>query len=140
MTERRNNPNAASAPLDFSRFYSSPASKSEEMHQLLAEIERKCREMKLENSNLTGENPGAVTENPGEVNENPGEVNKNPEEVNENPGEVNENPGKDDKEEEKMEEPLAEKWFHISDAHVSEVSVERVLKCQAYLLFYERTL
>ena len=132
MTERRNNPDA-SAPLDFSRFYSSPASKSEEMHQLLAEIERKCREMKLENSNLTGENPGAVTENPGEVN-------KNPEEVNENPGEVSQNPGKDDKEEEKMEEPLAEKWFHISDAHVSEVSVERVLKCQAYLLFYERTL
>ena len=132
MIERRNNPDA-SAPLDFSRFYSSPASKSEEMHQLLAEIERKCREMKLENSNLTGENPGAVTENPGEVN-------KNPEEVNENPGEVSQNPGKDDKEEEKMEEPLAEKWFHISDAHVSEVSVERVLKCQAYLLFYERTL
>ena len=38
------------------------------------------------------------------------------------------------------EPPLAEKWFHISDASVSEVSVERVLKCQAYLLFYERTL
>ena len=124
MIERRNNPDA-SAPLDFSRFYSSPASKSEEMHQLLAEIERKCREMKLENSNLTGENPGAVTENPGEVNE--------------NPGEVNEIPRKEEEIEEKMEEPLAEKWFHISDAHVSEVSVEGVLKCQAYLLFYERT-
>ena len=30
------------------------------------------------------------------------------------------------------------RWFHISDTHVSEVSLERVLKSQAYLLFYER--
>lgn len=31
-----------------------------------------------------------------------------------------------------------EKWFYISDAHVSEVSVAKVLKVQAYILFYER--
>ena len=30
------------------------------------------------------------------------------------------------------------KWYYISDAHVSEVSEEKVMKCQAYLLFYER--
>ena len=32
----------------------------------------------------------------------------------------------------------AGKWYHISDASVSEVQEERVKKCQAYLLFYER--
>lgn len=30
------------------------------------------------------------------------------------------------------------RWFHISDTHVAEVSESTVLKCQAYLLFYER--
>jgi ubiquitin C-terminal hydrolase len=30
------------------------------------------------------------------------------------------------------------RWFYISDSHVSEVGLERVLKAQAYLLFYER--
>ena len=30
------------------------------------------------------------------------------------------------------------KWYHISDTSVVEVSEEKVLKCQAYLLFYER--
>ena len=67
------------------------------------------------------------------------EIGENPGNPNENPGNPKEIPGIDE-EKEKAEEPLAEKWFHISDAHVSEVSVERVLKCQAYLLFYERTM
>lgn len=30
------------------------------------------------------------------------------------------------------------KWFHVSDSSVSEVGEEKVLKSQAYLLFYER--
>ncbi len=30
------------------------------------------------------------------------------------------------------------KWYHISDTHVTEASEDKVLKCQAYLLFYER--
>ena len=30
------------------------------------------------------------------------------------------------------------KWFYISDSHVSEVNVDKVLRSQAYLLFYER--
>lgn len=30
------------------------------------------------------------------------------------------------------------KWFYVSDTHVAEVSAERVLRAQAYLLFYER--
>lgn len=29
-------------------------------------------------------------------------------------------------------------WFHISDAHVRQVSIEQVLNREAYLLFYER--
>lgn len=29
-------------------------------------------------------------------------------------------------------------WWHISDAHVQKSSLAAVLKCEAYLLFYER--
>ena len=36
------------------------------------------------------------------------------------------------------EELPGTRWFHISDSHVSEVGLERVLKANAYLLFYER--
>ena len=32
------------------------------------------------------------------------------------------------------------KWFHVSDSSVTEVNEEKVLRSQAYLLFYERTL
>lgn len=35
-------------------------------------------------------------------------------------------------------DPGLTKWYHISDSSVAEVSEDRVLKCQAYLLFYER--
>jgi hypothetical protein len=31
-----------------------------------------------------------------------------------------------------------DKWFYISDSHVAEVNVAKVLKTQAYILFYER--
>lgn len=31
-----------------------------------------------------------------------------------------------------------ERWFHISDSQVNEVNVNRVMKTQAYILFYER--
>lgn len=36
------------------------------------------------------------------------------------------------------EEVKAGRWFHVSDAYVAEVNIERVMKAQAYLLFYER--
>ena len=37
--------------------------------------------------------------------------------------------------------PPPGRWFHISDSHVSEVKdVSNVLRCQAYILFYERIL
>lgn len=29
-------------------------------------------------------------------------------------------------------------WYHASDAHVREVSLEEVLRCEAYILFYEK--
>lgn len=32
----------------------------------------------------------------------------------------------------------SDRWFYISDAHVTEVNVSRVLKAQAYILFYQR--
>ncbi|GKE83035.1 ubiquitin carboxyl-terminal hydrolase 2-like protein, partial [Tanacetum coccineum] len=28
-------------------------------------------------------------------------------------------------------------WYHASDAYVREVSLEEVLRCKAYILFYE---
>ena len=68
------------------KFYSAPTAKNEEIHRLLAEIERKSQELP------------EVTELP-------------------------ELPGK---------------WYHISDTSVTEATEEKVLKCQAYLLFYER--
>nr|XP_045592831.1 ubiquitin carboxyl-terminal hydrolase 16-like isoform X3 [Procambarus clarkii] len=40
--------------------------------------------------------------------------------------------------EEFEEEVRAGRWFHVSDTYVAEVNIERVLKAQAYLLFYER--
>lgn len=43
-------------------------------------------------------------------------------------------------EEEKQSTAGDKRWFLVSDSHVSEVSEDRVLKSQAYLLFYERTL
>ena len=36
------------------------------------------------------------------------------------------------------EEVKAGRWFHVSDTYVAEVNIERVMKAQAYLLFYER--
>ena len=37
-------------------------------------------------------------------------------------------------------EPESEpgRWFHVSDTHVAEVVLDKVLKVQAHLLFYER--
>ena len=35
-------------------------------------------------------------------------------------------------------EPVAGTWFYVSDTHVVEVTEAKVLKAQAYLLFYER--
>ncbi|CAB3992006.1 ubiquitin carboxyl-terminal hydrolase 16-like [Paramuricea clavata] len=44
-----------------------------------------------------------------------------------------------DKRESYVHEGLSSsRWFYISDSHVSEVGLDRVLKAQAYLLFYER--
>lgn len=37
-------------------------------------------------------------------------------------------------------EPPAGKWYYVSDSMVSEISEEKVLRAQAYLLFYERIL
>lgn len=37
-----------------------------------------------------------------------------------------------------MTAPPEGKWYYVSDSHVMEVTEERVLNAQAYLLFYER--
>ena len=40
---------------------------------------------------------------------------------------------------EREPEPETDQWFHVSDMHVTEVTLDKVLKAQAYMLFYERT-
>ncbi|XP_068617516.1 ubiquitin carboxyl-terminal hydrolase 16/45 isoform X2 [Battus philenor] len=39
-----------------------------------------------------------------------------------------------------MAEPPSGKWYYVSDSMVSEVTEDKVLRAQAYLLFYERIL
>ncbi|XP_004296763.1 PREDICTED: ubiquitin carboxyl-terminal hydrolase 2 [Fragaria vesca subsp. vesca] len=36
-------------------------------------------------------------------------------------------------------EKIGHAWYYASDAHVREVSLEEVLHCEAYILFYEKT-
>jgi ubiquitin C-terminal hydrolase len=31
-----------------------------------------------------------------------------------------------------------DKWYYVSDSHVTEVNLSKVLKTQAYILFYQR--
>ena len=78
-----------------SDYYSPPTARNEEIHTLLAEIERKSRELAQNKLNCDDDE------------------NADPK--------TNEN-----------------KWYYISDTSVTEVSEEKVLRCQAYLLFYER--
>jgi ubiquitin carboxyl-terminal hydrolase 16/45 len=88
---------------DFAKeFYSSPTARNEEIHTLLAEIEKKTRE-------------AAATAAAANIDDN-----------------------KVSAESVCVDNPGGGKWFYISDSSVTEVSEEKVLKCQAYLLFYER--
>lgn len=36
-------------------------------------------------------------------------------------------------------EKIGHVWYYASDAHVREVSLDEVLRCEAYILFYEKT-
>ena len=90
------------------KFYSSPTARNEEIHAFLAEIQRKTCEMEAVNA-------AAATELP--------EEQKDTEKA---------------KTETIVTTEITGKWYHISDTSVVEVSEEKVLKCQAYLLFYER--
>ena len=90
------------------KFYSSPTARNEEIHAFLAEIQRKTCEMEAVNA----------------------------------AAEATELPEQKDTEKAKTETivttEITGKWYHISDTSVVEVSEDKVLKCQAYLLFYER--
>lgn len=88
---------------DFSKFFSEPTTKTDDVRQLVLEIERKCREKSqkdLEGSkslfDISSESVSSTSTAAGF------------------------------------------KWYHISDTSVSEATEERVLKSQAYILFYER--
>ena len=94
------------------KFYSSPTARNEEIHAFLAEIQRKTCEM--EAVNAAAATAAAATELPEQ---------KDTEKA---------------KTETIVTTEITGKWYHISDASVVEVSEDKVLKCQAYLLFYER--
>ena len=89
---------------------SPPSANNEDIHGLLAEIERKSRVLNedLNTSNKRGRNT-------------------DDEESLIGPKKLFTNANSD-----------SGKWYHISDTSVVEVSEEKVLKCQAYMLFYER--
>ena len=99
----------ADSKSDFTRFYSAPTARTEEIHSLLGEIEKKYRvlseKMKLESEAKENE-----ATDKGEAEDNSAEAACH----------------------------QMSKWYYISDSSVSEVSEEKALKCQAYLLFYER--
>lgn len=46
---------------------------------------------------------------------------------------------KEEDEESPVKPQQPRRWYHVSDSNVNEVSEDRVLKAQAYILFYERT-
>ena len=115
----------------YTQFYSSPNSKTEHIEDLLKDIEVKSRLLGEQQvamfSSTSGENPGdiktaAATAAFGE-NENAcsrdsnifGATNSDNSDIVSNG-----------------------KWYHISDSNVTEVAQEKVLKCQAYILLYER--
>ncbi len=104
----------SSAANQYERFYSQPAAKTEEIHSLLAEIERKYRELALSVASSAAASADKEETESGVSSEEPQPP----------PPPAPSSP--------------PAKWFSISDSHVSEVSEDKVLKSQAYLLFYER--
>ncbi|QQP38863.1 Ubiquitinyl hydrolase 1 [Caligus rogercresseyi] len=94
---------------DFTRFYSGPPVKNDEINDLLQEIERKFNEYASKQRENEDDNEEASGEKEGNTNSSS-----------------------------TSEEPY--KWYHVSDSLVTEVSEDRVLKSQAYILFYERFL
>ncbi|KAF6135776.1 hypothetical protein GIB67_028632 [Kingdonia uniflora] len=46
--------------------------------------------------------------------------------------------GKKARKKEDVESQEGFRWFYASDIHVREVSLEEVLRCEAYILFYEK--
>ena len=87
---------------------SPPSGNTEDIHSLLAEIERKSRVTESDRKRGNSDEESLI-----------GPKHKNSSNANSN-----------------CEKPC--KWYHISDTSVVEVSEEKVLKCQAYMLFYER--
>ena len=90
----------ASLASNVNEFYSPPTARNEEIHTLLAEIERKSREI------IAQQDIKHCDER--------------------------------DIESQSQSQSQSGKWYYISDTSVTEVTEEKVLKCQAYLLFYER--
>ncbi|XP_059079089.1 ubiquitin carboxyl-terminal hydrolase 45-like [Tigriopus californicus] len=113
--------------VDYSKFHSAPITKTEEIHTLLAEIERKSQLLAGDNSLVESE--GCQKE-----------TSSNSECVSENGTSSADVPADDviNSSSHKVSHDVPSKWYHISDSQVSEVSEEKVLRCQAYLLFYER--
>jgi len=105
--------NAGEQPVELSRFFSSPVSKASDVPSFLEEIQSKLKNRTLCDAKLPKDEEKTIETAEDETNNNGLKPAGN---------------------------KLPCRWFHASDTSVSEVSEEKVLKCQAYLLFYERIL
>ena len=94
---------------DLSTFFNPPLARASDVPSFLEEVDRKLKRNK------------AVIIKDKEEEEVEDAVNNNKNQVEKEP----ETPGKG-------------RWFHVSDSSVQEVQEDKVLKAQAYLLFYER--
>ena len=94
---------------DLSTFFNPPLARASDVPSFLEEVDRKLKRNK------------AVIIKDKEEEEVEDAVNNNNNQIEKEP----ETPGKG-------------RWFHVSDSSVQEVQEDKVLKAQAYLLFYER--
>ena len=93
---------------DLSTFFNPPLARASDVPSFLEEVDRKLKRNKA----VIKDKEEEEIENA--VNNNKNQVEKEPE-----------TSGKG-------------RWFHVSDSSVQEVQEDKVLKAQAYLLFYER--
>ena len=115
----------------YNKFYSSPNSKTDHIDALLKIIEVKS---KVWQKQQTNENSATKPENLSDMKSAAAATAFG---ENEDACKINDN-SKDTTNSDNADFVPNGKWYYISDSHVSEVAQEKVLKCQAYILLYER--
>ena len=120
---------SSNSPNYYNQFYSSPNSKTEHIEDLLKIIEGKSKQFNQQHANIL---PTDKQENLSDITCTAANAAFNSDacqNLNNFTGSTNRDSN---------EFIPSGKWYHISDSHVTEVAQEKVLKCQAYILLYER--